>query len=296
MKNKFLLKCLVTVFLGCFGIHKFMEKKNIIGILYLFTFGLYGIGWAIDSFISIYKLIVNHIKIPNKTPIKTPIFIESNYLFEELIEDYALKYKYEKNIAGVEYRNLNFSDLKNNYIDFQLENSEFDNKSIKLMLNNIHLGYIYQQDDMIRDMIFNYLNNSEWKIVGWLKKIDESNKKLSYQIAFYKKLNDNDSIFNLNTNLTKISKKSEDYLSSRYDNLSALNENDIVLFETQSDSDLILVTNSFYEEIGELSEKASTQLLEYTESNCILIGKILEIIEKDNGSLGAKINIKVFRR
>lgn len=292
MKNNLLLKCLVTVFLGYFGVHKFMEKKNKIGFLYLFTFGLFGIGWIFDGVKSIYQLINSYI---NKTT-KLPIFIDSNYLFEELIEDYALKYKYEKNIAGVEYRNLEFKTLSNNFINFEFEENEFDNKSIKLMLNNIHLGYIYKNDDMIRDMIYNYSNNPEWKIVAWLKKIDELNKKLSYQIAFYKKLNEADCLLNFNASLTKITKKSEDYLSSRHDNLNLLDENDSVLFETQSDSDLILVTNSFYEEIGELSEKISNQLSQYLEGNYIITGKIIEIIEKDSGNLGAKINIKVFKK
>ena len=292
VKNNLILNCLATVFLGYFGVHKFMEKKNKMGLLYLFTFGLFGIGWMLDSVKSIYQLINSYI---NK-PTKIPIFIESNYLFEELIEDYALKYKYEKNIAGVEYRNLEFTTLSNNFINFEFEENEFDNKSIKLMLNNIHLGYIYKDDNMLRDMIYNYSNNPEWKIVAWLKKIDELNKKLSYQIAFYKKLNEADCLLNFDASLTKITKKSEDYLLSRHDNLSVLIENDSVLFETQLDSNLILVTNSAYEEIGELSEKNSNQLLEYLESNYIITGKIIEIIEKDSGNLGAKINIKVFKR
>lgn len=292
MNNDLLLTCLVTVFLGCFGVHKFMKGEIGLGLLYLFTCGGFGIGWIIDSFISIYRLIKNY---TDKSR-KAPIFIESNYLFEEIIDDYVLKYKYEKKIAGVEYRNLDFSILKNNYINFKLEKNEFDNKSIKLMLNNIHLGYIYKDDDMIRDMIYNYSNNPEWKIVVWLKKIDELNKQLSYQIAFYKKLNEANCLLNFDTNLTKITKKSEDYLSSRHDNLSLLDENDRVLFETQSDSDLILVTNSSNEEVGELTEKISNQLLEYLENNYIITGKIIEIIEKDSGNLGAKINIKVFKK
>lgn len=46
-KNKWIafLLCLV---LGVFGAHKFYEGKIGMGILYLFTFGLLGIGWFID--------------------------------------------------------------------------------------------------------------------------------------------------------------------------------------------------------------------------------------------------------
>lgn len=39
---------LFILFLGPFGIHKFKEKKWGIGLLYLFTGGLFGIGWIYD--------------------------------------------------------------------------------------------------------------------------------------------------------------------------------------------------------------------------------------------------------
>jgi len=36
---------------GWFGLHKFMEKKIGLGILYLLTFGIFGIGWIIDCIV-----------------------------------------------------------------------------------------------------------------------------------------------------------------------------------------------------------------------------------------------------
>ena len=36
-------------FLGPLGVHKFKERKIDMGILYLFTFGLFGIGWIFDT-------------------------------------------------------------------------------------------------------------------------------------------------------------------------------------------------------------------------------------------------------
>lgn len=41
-------RILIVVFLGWLGIHKFIDGNYKIGILYLFTFGLFGIGWTID--------------------------------------------------------------------------------------------------------------------------------------------------------------------------------------------------------------------------------------------------------
>lgn len=39
---------IITVLLGWCGIHKFLQKKAGMGIIYLFTFGLFGIGWFYD--------------------------------------------------------------------------------------------------------------------------------------------------------------------------------------------------------------------------------------------------------
>lgn len=39
---------LLCIFLGGLGIHKFYVGKNGMGLLYLFTFGLFGVGWIVD--------------------------------------------------------------------------------------------------------------------------------------------------------------------------------------------------------------------------------------------------------
>ena len=39
---------IITFFLGGLGIHRFMKKFNMSGILWLCTAGLFGIGWLID--------------------------------------------------------------------------------------------------------------------------------------------------------------------------------------------------------------------------------------------------------
>lgn len=51
---------LLVLFLGCFGIHKFIDKNAKMGVLYLFTMGLFGIGWIVDivkALIGIFKSI-----------------------------------------------------------------------------------------------------------------------------------------------------------------------------------------------------------------------------------------------
>lgn len=47
-KNVSLVDLLVCFFLGYLGIHRFLKKYWISGIIWLFTGGLFGIGWIID--------------------------------------------------------------------------------------------------------------------------------------------------------------------------------------------------------------------------------------------------------
>ena len=59
--NEWLL-FLVCLFFGYFGVHKFMEGKTGMGILYIFTVGLFGIGWMVDcckTFMNAVKSLFN---------------------------------------------------------------------------------------------------------------------------------------------------------------------------------------------------------------------------------------------
>lgn len=45
----------LRLFLGCLGIHKFYEGRVLLGIAYLCTCGLFGIGVLIDLIILLFK-------------------------------------------------------------------------------------------------------------------------------------------------------------------------------------------------------------------------------------------------
>lgn len=57
---KSIIEFFVTLFLGYFGIHKFIKKDYKMGLIYLFTMGLFGFGWLIDCCISAYKMITTY--------------------------------------------------------------------------------------------------------------------------------------------------------------------------------------------------------------------------------------------
>lgn len=56
----------LCLFLGIFGAHKFYEGKTALGILYIFTFGLFGFGWIFDL-ISLFSKPNPYIVYPNRT-------------------------------------------------------------------------------------------------------------------------------------------------------------------------------------------------------------------------------------
>lgn len=45
----------LCLFLGVFGVHKFYEGRILLGVLYIFTGGLFGIGVIIDLVILFFK-------------------------------------------------------------------------------------------------------------------------------------------------------------------------------------------------------------------------------------------------
>jgi len=50
-----LVRILVTLFFGIFGVHHFLDGKVGLGLLYLFTAGLFGIGWIVDVFKALFQ-------------------------------------------------------------------------------------------------------------------------------------------------------------------------------------------------------------------------------------------------
>lgn len=49
----------ITLCLGWLGVHRFMQKKYGTGILWLCTFGLFGIGWIADIIVAFTKISAN---------------------------------------------------------------------------------------------------------------------------------------------------------------------------------------------------------------------------------------------
>lgn len=105
---------LLCIFVGYLGIHKFYEGNKKLGFIYLFTVGLLGIGWIIDIFTLLIKIIEssnhsNNLKNVSNDYCIYPAddFVDDYIVFDlettgldsfsdEIIEIGALKYKNNK--------------------------------------------------------------------------------------------------------------------------------------------------------------------------------------------------------
>ena len=52
-----LIKMIMCILFGYIGVHKFMEGKIVTGIIYMFTSGLFGIGYIVDLIIIISEFV-----------------------------------------------------------------------------------------------------------------------------------------------------------------------------------------------------------------------------------------------
>ena len=135
-KNKTLILC---IFGGIIGLHHFYNKKIGKGLLYLFTCGLFYIGWIID----IIKII------------KTKDNNENNH------------YNYDADLSNNSYRRNYLSlytrtkteDFVDNYIIFDLETTGLNPKDDKI----IEIGALKYQDNNLIDT-FSILINPEEKL------------------------------------------------------------------------------------------------------------------------------------
>lgn len=53
-----LINIIIVVCLGMFGVHKFLKGKILLGIIYICTYGLFGIGLFFDAIKALKKLLI----------------------------------------------------------------------------------------------------------------------------------------------------------------------------------------------------------------------------------------------
>lgn len=153
-------RILVTIFGGWFGLHKFMDKKIGMGILYFLTAGLFGIGWIID----IIKECIAKPRIqswsnvygPNGTVIGNGIFeVESHVagtsyynkaISKSMKSNSYYKLPDDKLIKLGKERVYEYFPLHENVTLVPEPTNPHDKNAVMVMLNHSLIGYIPGED------------------------------------------------------------------------------------------------------------------------------------------------------
>lgn len=142
-----MVNLIVTIFLGPLGVHKFMQKKNGLGFLYLFTFGLFGIGWIIDVVIAIRKIrpklslksdcLSQKIYVAGTMYRKNEIssVMSGNKLYLLPDEDFIRRIEIRKNVYRFKYREADAKLIPE-------PTNPHDPNAIMVLVDNVHIGYI----------------------------------------------------------------------------------------------------------------------------------------------------------
>lgn len=131
---------IIVILFGWLGVHKFIQKKTGLGILYLLTFGLCGIGWIVD----IIKAILKY-KNQNQKRIPNYFYVAGMYYHEEDIKSIMQK----SNRSDYVYR------VKEDYAVLVPEPDNIhDRNAIAVYMNKVKIGYVPADiTTMIRPLI-----------------------------------------------------------------------------------------------------------------------------------------------
>lgn len=179
---KSIYKLLIVIFLGPLGIHKFLEEKYLMGIIYLFTFGLFGIGWIIDIIYCVKNIIkegkINNsnigIKEYNKNIKKSidGVIIESAGFYPKYVikdDSFIVKDKIYNfaDIKEIKYNSLNASKKLNSSFILKTEDK------------NITLGWPRKQFEEV-ELVLNKIQENITSKELAIKEKEDNEKKERY--------------------------------------------------------------------------------------------------------------------
>ena len=214
---------------------------------------------------------------------------ESNKKFNACSEyngvKYALKYFYRENLCFVE--NIEKVKLDDNHITFHLEpDNEYDPNTIAVYASGMRIGLMYKGN--CRDIIVRCIKNRKYEVSGFICKLDAENNQIAVKVGFFTPL---DYRVSFTTAIIKTSKK-DIYDNKRQDNVDCLNEGDVVYFSEDYESEGLLVTDEYGNELGEISESASEKIKRDTNDISRIIGVVENIAYNDSGK--AKVKIRIY--
>lgn len=162
-KQQLTTSLILCIFLGYLGAHKFYEKKYGLGIVYLFTFGIFGIGWIVDC-VKLATATSNSNKVESIAPSQSIPDVKVNCTVHENEKTYRVTgtSHYVQAIKSLAKRNPQYhtgkkeilsAGLAEELIFEQLFNPQlvevvpepdnpYDSNAIKVLVDGVHVGYI----------------------------------------------------------------------------------------------------------------------------------------------------------
>ena len=190
------LELVSTILFGWFGLHRFIKKDYKNGFIFLFTFGLFTLGWLFDIvslFIYLLKWKqhfevkeinsskVNHQEINKNTNKKITFTVAGTSYRENNIQslgifnsDFKLTKQeiLKRSLQDAKIYKFRFSKMKVNLIDEP--DNEYDQNAIKVMFNGIHVGYIKKgSQKRIKNILSEDKYNYYGEVIGGPYKILE---------------------------------------------------------------------------------------------------------------------------
>lgn len=240
------LEIIFTIMFGFLGLHKFLNRKYLQGILYLFSLGIFGIGWIYDIikiFIRAFRYEIDRNAILKQTKyqndslninndlqsnIQTKTNVSEDDNIKDKKEDLIPKKEVKKsndktitfNVVGTSYKtaairklgrkNEDYSYTKKEIIELDLcdeeiyqydfpkcnvtfedePGNEHDPNALKVLFNDIHVGYIKKElVSRVRTIINDGYKKCYGQVYGGKYKIVETefgyNEKDTYRIETY---------------------------------------------------------------------------------------------------------------
>ena len=174
---------IITLLLGWLGVHKFMQKKYGLGVLYLCTLGLFGIGWIIDTILAFIRMVSGKQKKPTTQVLSMFSEIGNEDSGKQLIKsfDTVIVGTFTKcDLDSETKREDLISYVKPNW-ELYLKYWEYKGKPVYYALhpNGIDLGNIRAG---LAEILYNEYNDCEFKVYATKKDYDDIHDCLTYNI------------------------------------------------------------------------------------------------------------------